>query len=142
MNEELLLKQFDVMLTAALTGTRDELQALRNEVAALKKGADETAPLSARELCERWEIRAATPELELLYLARRCRAWGLAPLKGRSGWHALYRKADVVRAESFAGGRVRSRKRKVSAGRKGSAKDGKGIRSKGMPESEGRREAA
>lgn len=115
MNEELLLKQFDVMLTAALTGTRDELQALRAEVAALKKGADETAPLSAKDLCARWEIVASKPEMELLYLARRCRLWGLAPLKGNSGWHALYAKADVVRAESFAGGRVRSRKKKPVA---------------------------
>lgn len=71
---------------------------------------DVTRPLTALELCERWRVTAASKELKLLYLSRKCRAWGLRPLKGGRGWAALYGRADVLHAESFAGGKIKRRK--------------------------------
>ena len=71
---------------------------------------DLTAPLTAEELCARWKIDASSPDLQLLYLGRKCRAWGLRPLKGGRGWNALYGRADVLHAESFAGGKINRRR--------------------------------
>ncbi len=71
---------------------------------------DMTRPLTALELCERWHVEASSAELQLLYLSRKCRAWGLRSLKGARGWSALYGRADVLHAESFAGGKLKRRK--------------------------------
>ena len=71
---------------------------------------DATRPLTAQELCERWHVEAPSDKLKLLYLSRNCRAWGLKPLKGTRGWNALYQRADVVHAESFANGNLKRRK--------------------------------
>lgn len=98
---EELRKCFDLLMV--------EVKALRKEV---QSGADPTRPLTAEELCERWHIVAPQPQLQLLYLARKCRLHGLQPLKGGSGWNALYRRADVVRAEEYAAGKIRGRKSK------------------------------
>ena len=83
----------------------------------LSHGVDMTRPLTAVELCERWSITAESEDLRLHYLARLCRQRGLCALRGRRGWHALYARADVLRAEEFAAGKVRGRK--VKAGRAG-----------------------
>lgn len=87
-----------------------ELRELRAEVKMSRGQEDMTRPLTAGELCERWKIKAATHELELLALRRRCGAWGLRPLNGVRGWKALYARAEVLRAESFANGNLTRRK--------------------------------
>jgi len=85
-----------------------ELRELR--AGSAKPPVDETRPLTALELCERWHVEASTAELQLLYLSRKCRAWGLRPLEGTKGWNALYGRADVLHAESFAAGKLKRRK--------------------------------
>lgn len=92
----------------------EEVAGLRKEVQAQ---ADPTRPVTAEELCGRWHIDGPTPEHRLLYLARRCRLYGLQALKGGDGWNALYRRADVLRAEEHAAGKIRGRKHKAK-GRK------------------------
>jgi hypothetical protein len=90
-----------------------EVKELRQEVkAAPSRGqdVDMTRPLTAEELCERWSISAETEALELNILARRCTAYGLKPLRGTRGWAALYSRADVLHAESFAGGKIKRRR--------------------------------
>lgn len=74
------------------------------------KPEDMTRPLTALELCESWHVAAASAKLQLLYLSRKCRAWGLRPLSGGRGWNALYGRADVLHAESFAGGKIKRRR--------------------------------
>jgi len=74
------------------------------------KPEDMTRPLTALELCERWHVTAASAELQLLYLSRKCRQWGLRPLSGARGWNALYGRADVLHAENFAGGKIKRRR--------------------------------
>ena len=39
-------------------------------------------------------------------LARKCRAWGLQPMKGGRGEHAVYAREAVLHAESFASGKM------------------------------------
>jgi hypothetical protein len=85
-----------------------ELRELRAGVA--RPVVDETRPLTALELCERWHVEAPTEALRLLYLSRKCRAWGLRALEGTKGWSALYGRADVLHAESFASGKLKRRK--------------------------------
>lgn len=79
---------------------------------------DPTRPFTAGDLVERWEIKAETKELQLQYLSRKCRAWGLKPLKGSDGWNALYHRGDVLHAEGFAARKMSRRKNKPKAGRK------------------------
>jgi len=78
-----------------------------------KRPEDLTRPLTALELCERWHVTATSEALRLLYLSRKCRQWGLRPLQGARGWNALYGRADVLHAESFAGGKIKRRKHAV-----------------------------
>ena len=88
---------------------------VQSEQAGSLSHVDMTRPLTAVELCERWSITAESEDLRLHYLARLCRQRGLCALRGRRGWHALYARADVLRAEEFAAGKVRGRK--VKSGR-------------------------
>lgn len=83
-----------------------EVRGLRSEF----KRADDTQPLTAKELAERWSIKADTPELRLTYVTRYARKWGLRPLDGTRGWEALYNRADVLHAESYAAGKIKRRK--------------------------------
>lgn len=99
------LEQLNLAVATLLT----EIQQLRAEV---RLGNDPTRPLSAEELCQRWNITGPTPAHRLRYLTRLCRAYGLTHLEGRDGWNALYRRADVLRAEEHGAGKIRSRKRK------------------------------
>jgi hypothetical protein len=77
---------------------------------------DMTRPFSAAELCERWSITVKAESetdaeaLQLHSLALRCRAYGLKPLRGTRGWGALYARADVLHAESYAAGKLSRRK--------------------------------
>lgn len=71
---------------------------------------DESAPLTASELLRRWEIAGADESARLHNLARRCRDWGLEPLKGTRGREALYGRVAVQSAEAYAAGRVRRRR--------------------------------
>jgi hypothetical protein len=92
-----------------------EVRQLRQEVKAVagegtRAPEDMTRPLTAEQLCARWRVEAASDELRLLYLGRKCRAWGLRPLQGGRGWAALYSRADVLHAESFAGGKIKRRR--------------------------------
>jgi hypothetical protein len=86
------------------------LAELRELKAVTRPAVDETRPLTALELCERWHVEASTEALRLLYLSRKCRSWGLRPLEGTKGWSALYGRADVLHAESFAAGKLKRRK--------------------------------
>jgi hypothetical protein len=91
----------------------DELREIKSRVGgadANVRGRDETVPLTAKELCERWGIESADANLRLFYLARKCRAWGLRPLKGTRGWKAVYSRADVLHAESYAAGKINRRR--------------------------------
>jgi hypothetical protein len=91
----------------------DELREIKSRVGGSDKsvrGPDETAPLTAKELCERWGIESADADMRLFYLARKCRAWGLRPLKGTRGWKAVYSRADVLHAESYAAGKINRRR--------------------------------
>lgn len=101
-------EQFEACMQAILA----EVKELRVEVKRSRGQEDMTRPLTAAELCERWHIAGATPALSLAYLARRCRAAGLTALKGGDGWNALYRRADVLRAEEYLAGCIRARKTK------------------------------
>jgi len=80
------------------------LVTLLTEVRELRREADPTAPMTAVEMCRRWNIAGETDEARLFNLARRCREYGLRPLKKSRGWEALYRRADVLAAEEFAAG--------------------------------------
>lgn len=132
-------------LQACMLTILAEVKELRVEVSSFAKASedtkaapsrgqevDATRPLTAKELCVRWNIGAGTPELQLTYLARRCRHYGLEALKGADGWKALYRRADVVRAEEHAAGKVRGRKvtrpsRKATEGRGPSNTRGRAV---------------
>lgn len=85
---------------------REFLDEVRREVRAAQ---DLTAPLSAEELCARWSIAGATHDQRLFNLARRCRDYGLRPLKGSRGWEALYARADVLSAESYAAAKAKGK---------------------------------
>jgi len=92
-----------------------ELKACVGEVfneclAKMQEASDPTRPLTAAELLARWEIAGETQKAKLGNLAKRCAAWGLRPLRGTRGLEALYNRADVVHAESFASGKINRRK--------------------------------
>lgn len=70
---------------------------------------DMTRPFTAEQLCDRWHVEAKTKALQLVYLNRLCHRWGLRPLSGTKGWTALYHRADVLHAESYAGGKTKRR---------------------------------
>lgn len=84
---------------------------LIDEVRNLRKEQDVTAPMTAEALCGRWAIQGALREEKMRNLARRCREYGLEPLKGTRGWEALYARADVLSAESYAAGKSTRRRR-------------------------------
>ncbi len=103
----------------------DEMTALRAAVARIEEklggeadrsvrgpvGNDATQPWSAGELILRWKIGSGLlNETHLRHLARKCRRWGLKPLRGGRGWSALYARADVLRAESYAAGQLTKKK--------------------------------
>jgi len=99
------------LVLSKLEGIEAALKPAASEQAgSLSHGPDMTRPLTTRELCERWHVTAPSEALQLLYLSRKCRAWGLRPLQGGRGWSALYGRADVLHAESFAGGKLKRRK--------------------------------
>jgi hypothetical protein len=81
---------------------RDVLDVLLGEVRNLKRETDATAPLTAEQLCARWKVAGDEPADRLFNLARKCREWGLEPMKGTRGWHALYARPAVLAAEAFA----------------------------------------
>jgi|GEM_PF-2784830 len=104
------MKRLDECLRLVLAKLEGIEQRLPQAAAATTSAEDMTRPLSASELCERWHVTATNAELQLLYLARRCRQWGLRPLQGARGWNALYGRAEVLHAESFASGKINRRK--------------------------------
>lgn len=104
------IEHLNECLALVLTKLEGIEQRLASAPAAEVKPEDMTRPLTALELCERWHVTASSAELQLLYLSRKCRQWGLRPLKGARGWNALYGRADVLHAESFAGGKIKRRK--------------------------------
>lgn len=98
-----------------------ELRELRAEVASrsqeVKAGpsrgeevTDMTRPVSAVELCERWKITAPSRALRLTYLARKCKAWGLRPLKGTRGEGAMFARDAVIHAEAVGAGKINRRR--------------------------------
>lgn len=97
------------------------LQTLREAVALLlaeKPGNDRklaalldpTRPLTAEEMCERWDITSESEAGQLELLNKRAVRWGLRPLAGTRGWDALYSREDVLHAEAMAAGKLTRRK--------------------------------
>lgn len=97
-------------MSEGLQELKDCFAALIGEVKALRREQDVTAPMTAEALCGRWAIQGALREEKLRNLARRCREYGLEPLKGTRGWEALYARADVLSAESYAAGKSKRRR--------------------------------
>lgn len=90
---------------------RDELAGLREFVrVALQPGA-QSRPLSALQLIERWAVPGETESMRLDNLAKRCRQWGLRPMRGTRGSAATYMLNDVIAAESYAAGQTKRRRR-------------------------------
>ena len=71
---------------------------------------DPSAPLCAVDLIERWKITGADDAARLHNLARRCRDWGLVPMRGTRGELALYGRVEVQAAEAFALGKLHRRR--------------------------------
>lgn len=88
----------------------DVLHELRGLRAQLMPGAA-TRPLSALELIQRWAVPGETESARLDNLAKRCRAWGLEPMKGTRGASATYTLAAVLAAEAYASGQTKRRRR-------------------------------
>lgn len=61
-------------------------------------------PLNQAALMARWHIDGPSLAARRKALQRRCEAWGLRPMKGTRGPGALFRAADVDRAEERAAG--------------------------------------
>ena len=59
-------------------------------------------PMTMEELIRRWHIEGPTDEAKRKAFYRRANAWGLRSLAGTRGAKALYRAADVDRAEERA----------------------------------------
>jgi hypothetical protein len=69
-----------------------------------RRWAVSEGPLTAEQLMVRWHIDGPTLAARRKALQRRCQAWGLRPMTGTRGPRALYRPADVDRAEARAAG--------------------------------------
>lgn len=87
-----------------------EVRELRQEIQTAHPQEDMTAPLTAGELCKRWCVEASTPALRLTYLARKCKAWGLRPLKGTRGESAMFARDAVLHAEAVGAGKINRRR--------------------------------
>ncbi len=71
---------------------------------------DPTRPLTAAELCERWNITSWTAGQKLDAMTKRAKRWGLRPLLNTRGWEALYNRQDVLSAEELAAGKMNRRR--------------------------------
>lgn len=101
-------------MSATLDEIKMELGMLRTMVETLAEvlqPAAQSRPLTAEQLMVRWAVPGETLELRLDNLARRCRAWGLKPMRGTRGLGATYMVADVVAAEAFGNGTTKRRRR-------------------------------
>lgn len=85
------------------------LQELQDLKGMLQPGA-QTRPLSALELIKRWAVPGETESMKLDNLAKRCRQWGLQPMKGTRGASATYLLTHVQAAEAYAGGDMKRRR--------------------------------
>lgn len=54
------------------------------------------------DLALRWRIQAPNQKALQQALYRRCRDWGLQPMRGTRGDQAVFRPADVLKAEDRA----------------------------------------
>ena len=86
------------------------LVTLLTEVREMRREADPTAPMTAEDLCRRWQIPGETPKHQLFNLARRCGMYGLEAAKGTRGWEALFSRSDVLAAEAFMFGKSKRRR--------------------------------
>lgn len=95
-----------------------EMQAMRQELAAMRALFEEAlhlpaaevapevdpqahnAPLTAKQLAVRWGIYREQDWLRML--GRRCRKWGLRPLRGTRGKQAQYAVDAILRVEALA----------------------------------------
>ena len=102
------------MSEVSLQDVMRELGELRSLVAKALAPAQESRPLTAAELLERWQIPGKTQKDRLHLLARKCRDRGLKPMEGSRGLSATYGVSDVLRAEAYAQGQLRSRPRRVA----------------------------
>lgn len=102
------------MSEVSLLDVMQELRDLRVMVQKAFAPAQESRPLSAEELLERWQIPGKTMKDRLHLLARKCRDRGLKPMEGTRGLSATYGVSDVIRAEAYAQGKLRSRPRRVA----------------------------
>lgn len=101
-------------MSEELRDIKVELAAMRAALEGLAAGlgpAGQSRPLTAGELMVRWGIQGETEAHRLDTLAKRCRAWGLRPMRGTRGMSATYMVADVVAAEAFGNGTSNRRRR-------------------------------
>lgn len=88
----------------------DGLRTLMESFAALMAPGAQSRPLTAEQLMVRWAIPGSTPQAKLENLWKRCRLWGLEPMKGTRGLSATYMIADVVAAEAKGNGTLKRRR--------------------------------
>ena len=86
------------------------LVTLLTQVREMRREADPTAPMTAEELCRRWQIPGETPKNQLFNLARRCGMYGREAAKGTRGWEALFSRSDVLATEAFMFGKSKRRR--------------------------------
>lgn len=101
-------------MSATLDDLSEQVQGLRtlmeNFAVLLAPGA-QSRPLKAVELMVRWGITGKTREAQLENLWKRCRLWGLEPMRGTRGLSATYMLADVLAAEGVGNGTLNRRRK-------------------------------
>lgn len=101
-------------MSATLETVTEELRGLRElmeSFAMLLAPAAQSRPLTAEQLMTRWAIPGGTDKHRMDNLAKKCRQWGLEPMKGKRGKDATYMIADVLAAEAFSTGTSKRRRR-------------------------------
>lgn len=75
---------------------------------AAPRAVDGAATMTAKQVAELLGMPLGSTENDVLLqrFRRRCKALGLRPIKGARGWRAVFRVADVLRAQSYGVGEL------------------------------------